>query len=63
MKFILEIDMNNAAFEEPYQFMELRRILEETAERVDIPNGVVTMEKVVLDVNGNTVGSWKVVPS
>lgn len=61
MKLTVEIDLDNSAFYGPDPIAEVRRVLEKVAEGVDTepcgPNGV----KVALrDVNGNTVGFWKV---
>ena len=65
MKFILEIDMDNAAFGE-LPFFELARILNETAQQVEGYDHVAidwggTFSKTVRDYNGNNVGTATVI--
>lgn len=55
MKFILTIDLDNAAFEHPG---ELPARLHEIAERVEAAN--LNQGQNVMDSNGNTVGHWGV---
>jgi hypothetical protein len=57
MKFTLEIDCDNAAFEDEMA-SEIARILRTTAKRV--ADGEDDMR--LRDVNGNTVGYAKVTP-
>lgn len=54
MKFSLEIESSNTAFEDNYGFDELARILREVARLVE--NGNVRQS--VRDVNGNAVGEY-----
>jgi hypothetical protein len=56
MKFKLEFDMDNAAFED-FKNGEVKNILESTKEKVDAG---WTMGAVV-DSNGNTVGQWSMI--
>lgn len=61
MTFRLVVKMDNAAFEAPGT--ELARILRELADDVDDQlNDVSGASANVRDVNGNTVGTWKVAP-
>lgn len=56
MKFRCEIDMDNAAFDNPG--LELRRIHRQIADQIentDIEDGA---EQVLRDHNGNRVGRW-----
>lgn len=56
MKFRMEIDCGNAAFEDP---QELARILRSVADSPDIASMGCRTEGVKLrDLNGNTVGEW-----
>lgn len=59
MKFTLEIDMDNAAFEDGY---ELSRILNEVAyDHSGVTNDSgFTGEGFIRDINGNTVGRWEI---
>lgn len=52
-RFLLEIFLENSAFEDPAQ--EVARILEEKAEQ--LRNSGRLKSSRILDVNGNTVGS------
>jgi hypothetical protein len=54
-KFMLSIDMENAAFSDP---AELPRLLREIADSPAIASYHVD-RGVVADVNGNTVGEWR----
>jgi hypothetical protein len=56
MKCRIEIDMDNAAFDEEPGY-ELTRILYELSRGIDIS----TKEKRIRDINGNTVGSIKII--
>lgn len=61
MKFTLKIDMGNAAFEDAGNGIELARILREAAQKLYDMGEVVRGETDRLrDINGNTVGEWKV---
>lgn len=55
MRFVLDIAVDNAAFDEPG---EVARILREVAERVDGLVGVFSGG--IRDINGNTVGTFDV---
>ena len=57
MKFQLSVTMNNAAFEEGSG--ELTRILHALAEKLPAEPSFRDSGS-VLDINGNTVGTWKV---
>ena len=64
MKFKLEIDCDNSAFcvhddnnnRRPEPQWEIARILEEAAEKIRDGN----REGILLDVNGNSVGKYKI---
>lgn len=56
MRFTLEIRMDNAAFDDPF---ELARIVREIANDVNENQGPCHAQS-VHDVNGNRVGQWKV---
>lgn len=58
MKFTLEVNMDNAAFED---LEELKRILRALTESYGLHDGIAGKQQVgvVHDVNGNTVGSWR----
>ena len=59
MKFTLTMDCDNAAFEErPAD--EIGRILRRTAEQIELIQPVSGEGGSVLDIDGNTVGEWKV---
>jgi hypothetical protein len=65
MKFILETDMDNEAFGS-LPFLELARILKETAEKFEEYDRVAidlggTFSKIVRDYYGNTVGTATVI--
>ena len=57
-KFTLEIDSSNAAFD-PYAVDELKRILREVADTIEVGSDGGNIR----DVNGNTVGYWEFVDS
>lgn len=60
MKFKLEIDCDNAAFEdEPPSCHEIARILREAAWRIS-EYGLNTKSTSLSDVNGNKVGKWEI---
>lgn len=59
MKFTVEIDMENAAFEDP---QELSRIVAKIAHRVegeDNTQTYVSVSSPIFDINGNNVGRWE----
>jgi hypothetical protein len=63
MKFKLEFDCDNAAFGregavlgDGYIEAEIRRLLEVAAQKVDEGN----KEGILLDINGNLVGKYKI---
>lgn len=59
MKATMTVQMDNAAFaDDP---MELVRILRELADKLE-KNGGITERFVVMDVNGNKVGSLDIYP-
>jgi len=55
MDFILRVNMNNGTFK--YPEAELKRILSKVICELDI--GKVYNN--IIDINGNTVGSWEIV--
>jgi|ABEF01.1.fsa_nt_gi hypothetical protein len=61
MKFQIEIDMDNAAFD-PHAEVELRRILINITNKLRISYESETKFKSgnCKDLNGNIVGNWKV---
>lgn len=56
MKFLLEITMDNAAFDDP---QELARIVAETAIKISASDWDGDQYP-VRDVNGNYVGFWRI---
>jgi hypothetical protein len=54
MKLTLEINMDNAAFDEDGYFVEAARILREAADRLEIGNDSGYLR----DINGNRVGQF-----
>jgi len=56
MKAKIEIQMDNAAFEEPGAELELAGILRDLAQRVEAGD----RERSLLDSNGNRVGLFKI---
>ena len=65
MKFQIEIDMDNAAFD-PHSEIELRRILINITKQMehvsfaDVVEGKTLKSNICRDLNGNIVGEWKV---
>ena len=59
MKFTLEINCDNAAFED-FPEQEISRILTEAAMIVEV-GGSIVPGSILRDINGNTVGSFKTV--
>lgn len=55
MKFILEIDCDNAAFE-PDAKREIARILRRAASKIDDNDSYQHLR----DINGNKVGKWEI---
>lgn len=57
MKFKLEIDLDNAAFDDP---MELVRVLRKLADTYALWDGAQGKQQIapIFDVNGNRVGEW-----
>jgi predicted DNA-binding WGR domain protein len=53
--FSLKFKTSNAAFDNDFKEEEISRILTKIAEQVK--NGYT--DNVILDVNGNNIGSWK----
>jgi hypothetical protein len=51
----MKIDTGNAAFNDGYGASEMTRILREVSHQIQ--NGL--MEGNAVDINGNTVGDWK----
>jgi len=60
MKFTLEVNLDNAAFEEAPGNGELARILEWVADELKAMPRRTRVESLVHDLNGNTVGSWRI---
>jgi len=56
MKFTLEINCDNAAFEDELVTTELGRILREIAQKVE--DGEATEYRLAFDINGNCVGNY-----
>jgi hypothetical protein len=58
MDFTLVIRATGSAFaEEPER--EIARLLREAADRIE-PDGLLSGTRVLVDINGNTCGSWGV---
>lgn len=57
MRFVLGIDMNNAAFEDNPR--ELVDCIGKVINRLNF-EGLEPNESIILDSNGNTVGNWKI---
>ena len=53
VKFFVNIDSGNDAFQEGNAAAEVQRILRRIIQRLDVSDG-----EVIKDVNGNTVGEW-----
>ena len=60
MKIVIEIRMNNSAFENE-NGNELARILNGLASRVDEKTLQEGDGKLLFDINGNRVGHWEVI--
>lgn len=61
MKFTISIDMGNAAFDNNNQINEVQRILRKISEQIDVYNRLAKdQQATIIDINGNTVGFWKV---
>lgn len=64
MKFTLEIDLENAAFEGDFDDMrdayEIARILVKLARSLEDRGEVGTDARPLRDVNGNTCGHWQI---
>lgn len=50
----IQFNTGNAAFEEPYDTIEIARILRDIADKIE--NG--RTEGKCIDINGNGVGTW-----
>jgi hypothetical protein len=59
MKATIKINMDNAAFENN-NGNELARILENVRSAVEEMQMFIGMEKKLVDINGNVVGSFKI---
>lgn len=59
MKAIIEIDMDNAAFEGQEGF-ELGRILKNLGGAIQLDWDGKTIDEGIRDINGNTVGTFRV---
>lgn len=58
MKFKLEINMDNAAFEDD---SEIKRIMDDMAKKISHGYPLRCWDKgVIYDINGNKVGTWEV---
>ena len=55
MRFVLEFDMNNAAFEDD-PTGEVLRVLSVVEDQIEAGYGYGPLR----DVNGNTIGDWKI---
>ena len=63
MKFILEIELENAAMQDQHDVATALRKTADRLNRYASSNfGPYALEGKVMDVNGNTVGKWEVVP-
>ena len=58
MKLKLEINLDNAAFEESPD-LEAANILSDLARRIR-EHGTASLSPTLRDTNGNTVGSWEI---
>lgn len=54
VKFFVNIDSDNDAFQDGNAAAELQRILRRIVQQLDVSDG----GEVIKDVNGNTVGEW-----
>lgn len=57
MKFKLEFNMDNAAFQDGNREFEIGRLLDQIKEKVNQGS-----EGLIYDLNGNRVGSWGIIP-
>jgi hypothetical protein len=57
MDFALSINMDNAAFADPYNGSEVARILRELADRIDGKELTMGEWRPLQDINGNRVGA------
>lgn len=55
--FKMKFRTGNAAFDEPYKASEIKRILEEIAEKVEYGHTSGS----IMDINGNYVGEWEMI--
>ena len=53
VKFFVNVDSDNDAFQDGNKINELQRILRRIVQQLDVSDG-----EVIKDVNGNTVGEW-----
>lgn len=60
MKFKLEIKCDNAAFDGEHRALEIARILEDAASKVECDGANVGDSWKLFDINGNRVGEAKV---
>ena len=60
MRFIMELDLDNAVFDAETPALELARIFGEVTAK--IANDVVGAE-VIIDLNGNTIGQYEIANS
>jgi signal transduction protein with GAF and PtsI domain len=56
-QFKLTVDMDNAAFSDQYDGIELSRILRMVAQKIE-DNGIPWMYQNIKDINGNVVGKY-----
>ncbi len=59
MKFILSVDLTTAAFDDDSG--ELRRVTGKAAKEAEqaLTFGAEDMKKAIMDINGNTIGFWR----
>ena len=63
MKFIMHINMENAAFAEGNEGAELARILRKMADSIESAGEAPRSFENIRDVNGNTVGRYAAKPA
>ena len=63
MKFIIRIDLENAAFADGDEGAELARILRKMADSIESAGEAPRCFENVRDVNGNTVGQYAAKPA
>ena len=63
MKFIIRIDMVNAAFVDGNEGAELARILRKLADSIESAGEAPRCFENIRDVNGNTVGQYAAKPT